>query len=100
MRYGRSWKGGIIAVHDLLKRLELSLQCGAANEIALFLCERDGEFGQRHSIDLDLAAKLALPHFMAVERQGGFHSQRIARAERGGSCPEFDQTVPKIPGVP
>ena len=93
-------KGGIIAVHDLLKRLELSLQCGAANEIALFLCERDGEFGQRHSIDRDLAAKLALPHFMAVERQRSFHSQRIARAERGGSCPEFDQTVPKIPGVP
>ena len=93
-------KGGIIAVHDLLERLELSLQCGAANEIALFLCERDGEFGQRHSIDRDLAAKLALPHFMAVERQRSFHAQRIARAERGGSCPEFDQTVPKIPGVP
>ena len=93
-------KGGIIAVHGLLKCLELSLQCGAANEIALFLCERDGEFGQRHSIDRDLAAKLALPHFMAVERQRSFHAQRIARAKRGGSCPEFDQTVPKIPGVP
>ena len=91
---------GIIAVHDPLERLELPLQRGAANEIALFLRERDGEFGQRHSIDGNFAAKLALAHLMAVERQRSLHAQRIARAERGGSCPEFDQTVPKIPGVP
>ena len=90
---------GIVAIHDFLHRLELLLERLATDEVALFRCERNGKFCKRHSVDLNLAAHLALAHLMTVERQRRFHTGGVARAERGGLCAELDQTVPEVPGV-
>ena len=36
---------------------------------------------------------------MAVERERGFHTRGVARAERGGFRAELDEAVPEVPGV-
>ena len=90
---------GVVAVHDLLERLKLLLERFAADEIALGLVEGNGELRQRHGVDLNLAAHFALAHFVAVERERGFHTRGVARAERGRLCAKLDETVPEVPGV-
>jgi len=90
---------GIVAVHDLLERLKLLLERFAADEIALGLVEGNGELRQRHGVDLNLAAHFALAHFVAVERERGFHTRGVTCAERGGFRAELDEAVPEVPGV-
>ena len=36
---------------------------------------------------------------MAVERERGFHTRGVARAERGRLCAKLDETVPEVPRI-
>ena len=92
---GQAGHIGEVTIHVLYKASVLLFQRGTSDVIALLLGEADGELGQRHGKDGDLAAVGSSAHLMTVQRQRSLHAQRVPGAQTGGTCAQLHQTVPQ-----
>ena len=88
-----------IPVHMSDKGLVLLLQRGTADEVALLGGKADGELGQGHGENGNLAAVGGGAHLMAVQGQGRLQTQGVAGAQSGGTRAQLDQAVPQPRGI-
>ncbi len=80
---GQAGHVGKVTIHVLHKVSVLLLQRGAADVIALLFREADGELGQRHGENGDLAAVGGGTHLVAVQRHARLHAQGVPRTQTG-----------------
>ena len=84
-----------IAIHMLDEGLMLLFQRGAADEVALLGGKADGKLGQGNGENGDHAAVRGSAHLVAVQGQRGLQTQGVAGPQTGGTCAQFDETVPQ-----
>ena len=87
-----------VTIHVPDEGLVLLFQRLAADEVALFGGKADGELGQGHGKNGDLAAIGGAAHLVAVQGQGGLQTQGVAGAQTGGTCAQLNQAVPQPRG--
>ena len=86
---------GVVAADDARVGRVLPLQRGAADVVALERAEADRERGQRAAHDGDLVALGVEAQLVAVQRQAGLETQRVAGAETDGRGARGDERVPE-----
>ena len=92
---GQAGHVGKVTIHVLHKVSVLLLQRGAADVIALLFREADGELGQRHGENGDLAAVGGGTHLVAVQRHARLHAQGVPRTQTGRPRAHLHQPVPQ-----
>ena len=96
---GRTRQVAEVTIHMPDEGLVLLFQRRAADEVALFGGKADGELGQGHGENGDLATVGGGAHLVAVQGQGGLQTQGVAGAQTGGTCAQLNQAVPQPRGV-